>query len=306
MKEINATISFGAAKNAQHFEVHGKILTYISDDFAAEYGFSAKLQKYKDLYAIEAGIFSPNKAFYETSEVVTLDDRRDRGALYLTNRARTAEYSLDEEEAEAGRLLTYAMTPYALGYTKDYDSNSALLRQLIATLRKPEYAAAVAKLGLTPGIDAAEDANDAFGTVYETRYKEYLTRISTETMKSIRPQVDGGAHDTFKAINALYLVNEMTTQDPQVQAALGEVIDNINGRLAWFERVLDGTAEGDADNTPDTDGGTTPDNGGSDPDNGGGSDDPTPDPNPGDGGGETPDPTPGGGGGTDDDEEVVG
>ncbi len=261
MKEINANFSFNGSKNAQHYQVHGELLKAVPVETAEQYGFGQQRSTYNGSYDVETGIYAPNTAFYATSGIAELDARRDYGYKYLEGRIDVAKYSLDPEEVEAGKLLAHAGLHNTNDARQDYYSNTSQLAKYIETLRKPEYQAAVTKLSLTPGIDAAEEVNNQFQTLYETRYQEYLSRISTETMKSIRPKVDAGAHDMFKAINALYLVNELVTKDEATRTALGELIDKINAILAWFERLIDGTADINTDNAPAEGETTTPDSG---------------------------------------------
>lgn len=250
MKEINATFSFGRAKNAQHHRVHADILGYITADFAEAHSFAPLHTTYSDLFAIECGIFGSNTAFWETAEIAALDEERDRDHLFITHTIATAFYSPDADTRAAAERLSFVSEPFKRAYEKDYDSNTSLVEQFIAVLRKEENADAVEKLNLSASINALEAVNNQFKTVYEARYREYQARITTETMKTIRPKVDVAAHEVFKAINALYMVNELTTKDAEKKAALEAVIDDVNARLSWLEKTLDGTASGGTDNAP--------------------------------------------------------
>ena len=89
------------------------------------------------------------------------------------------------------------------------------------------------------------------------------------TMKELRPITDKAYDELAKAINALYAVNEMVTQDAEKRTALEKVIDDVNAVVLRYRKTVNqgsGTSTkpepetpGDTDTSTDTDTPTDPD-----------------------------------------------
>lgn len=302
--EINDSYNFSTnVVNDQHYQVHQRILAGMDAEVAATYHYDTFLTEYQETFLIEEEIYRPNTAFEESQELSDLDQQRDRRFIYVSQTITTAEYSEDEAVVEAGRKAAYVLAPYKLANTKEYNANSAQLTAFLKLATSAEYAPAFETLGLTQSLASLKELNDRFIEVYEQRDTTIAQRAQSETMRTIRPKVDQKAHDMFKVINALYLVNSLVTKDPEMEAALRQVIDFINERLISLSRIID-RQDGEGGGGSNTGGGTTPEDNTPEDDTTPGTDDqpvtpPAPDDN--EGGSDTPDtPIP------DDDEEVVG
>ena len=120
--------------------------------------------------------------------------------------------------------------------------------------------------------DEIEAANEAFNEVYKNRSSVERQRAKRD-MAAVRKASDAAMDELFKAINALYLVNEMVTKDESKREVLQKIIDQINDLLFRFDK----TVNGGSSMSPGDEGGsgtepTTPPEGSDDqnPDEGGG------------------------------------
>ena len=66
---------------------------------------------------------------------------------------------------------------------------------------------------------------------------ERLSRITSETVKTIRPCVDTAYREMASAINALYLVNFMVARNNFKATAIGRVIDQANDLVIRLQQA---------------------------------------------------------------------
>ncbi len=275
MKQINSDFSFHPARNAEHYQLHSDLLAAITASFAEAMAIAPLRAEYARLFDIENECYLRNAAYRDTPEVEAKDRLRDNRFIYVSQRITTAQLSPVAEEAEAAARLAYHLAPYRDAPRLNYASNTAAVADFVQRMRETANAADIATLGLAAAIDALATANDDFNLVYAGRSTELLTRSTSETMKTIRPQVDAAYRALASAINALYQVNELVTKDATKEKDTGAVIDRVNALLIQLQSTLSragvgakpGARPDDKPVTPPSGGGTpvTPDTpGGSD------------------------------------------
>lgn len=301
MKKIS-TIRLVNARNGEHFSFHEYILSVLTEAIATLLGFAPLRAAYAALFGKENEAYIISRALEDTKAVEAADKKRDDRFLYVKQSAETARLSPDAAEQAAGEALSFLFASYADAYKLGYTENTAQITNLIEDLRSEKYAAHVATLGLTAGVDALEESNEEFKLVFNARTGEKVDRKESVGMKQIRPEVDEAYRACVEVINALEVVNEVITKDPEQKAVLEPLIHDMNGYVLELQEIIARrTGKGNTydGGSPDDEGTTpTPDEGEDTPDNGGDTPTPTPDP--------TPDPTPGGGDDYDDDGEIVG
>ena len=123
-------------------------------------------------------------------------------------------------------------------------------------MREEPYAAALAAIGLEGAADELEAANEAFREVYYKRATVDRQRVFSVGMKELRGRADDAFDALAKAINALYLVNEMTTKDEGKRTALAALIDDVNTYVVRLRKTMGGTAS--SSGTEGEEGGSTP------------------------------------------------
>lgn len=274
MKEINARFNFYPARNAEHYQAHSDLLAAIPADFTATLGIAPLREEYARLFGIENECYLRNAAYQDTPEVEAKDRLRDNRFLYVSQSIAAARLSPVDEVAEAAARLAYHLAPYRDAARLNYASNTAAVADFVQKMREPANAADVATLGLTAAIDALDEANTDFNLTYTGRSTELLARSTSETMKTIRPQVDAAFRTLASAINALYQVNELVTKDATKEKETGAVIDRVNAHLIQLQSTLSRAGVGSKPNfdpsaKPGTDssGGNTGGNDEGDPDN---------------------------------------
>lgn len=266
MKQINSDFSFHPARNAEHYQLHSDLLTAIPADFADTMALAPLRTEYARLFDIENDCYLRNTAYRDTPVVESKDRRRDDGFLYVSQRITTDRLSPVPEESEAALRLDYLVGPYRDAPRQNYASNTAAVADFVLKMREPANAADIATLGLTAAIDALDAANIDFNLTYTGRSTELLARSTSETMKTIRPQVDAAFRALASAINALFQVNELVTKDAAKGKEIGAVIDRVNALLIQLQSTLSRAGVGSKPSfTPDA----KPDSGSAGGDNGG-------------------------------------
>ena len=238
MKQINSDFSFHPARNAEHYQLHSDLLAAIPTSFAEAMTLAPLRADYQRLFDIENDCYLRNASYQDTPEVEAKDRCRDDRFAYVAQRITTARLSPVDAEAQAAARLAYPLAPYRDAARLNYSSNTAAVADFVQKMREPDHAADIATLGLTAAIDALDTANNDFNLTYTGRSAELLTRATSETMKTIRPQVDAAFKSLASAINALYQVNELVTRDASRQTEIGAVIDRANALLIQLQSTL--------------------------------------------------------------------
>ena len=252
MKQINLKFSFHSTRNPEHYQVTSDLLAAIPADFATAMGIAPLRTEYQRLFDIENDCYLRNTAYQDTPEVEARDKKRDDLFIYISQSITTATLSPVPATAEAAARLAYHLAPYRDAPRLSYASNTAAVADFVQRMREPANAADIATLALTAAIDALDEANTAFNEVSAGRSTELLARSTSETMKSIRPQVDAAYKAVASAINALYQVNSLVTRDAERETTLATVIDRVNAIIIQLQNTLSRAGVGARPNfTPD-------------------------------------------------------
>ena len=234
MKEILYNFSRVRAKNAQHVLFLTHALAAIPQEVAEARGFAARLTAFAAAAANEQECFRPGRAFLDTADIVAADRARDE-LFYFYNQViqAYASYHPDAERRKAGATLAFAFHEAGNVAKADYASETASLTDLVGTLRSEPYVAALAVLGLDEAPDELEAVNQAFDALFVKRTAE------------------------AKAINALYISNELVAGDEAIRTELGKVIDDVNAVIVRLKKTMNQGAAG-VDPSEDEPGDTTP------------------------------------------------
>ena len=277
MKEIIYDFPRSRAKNAQHVQFATDVLAAVTEEVATAQGFASQRSAFATATTAEQDCFKVSRKYVDTTEVASRDSVRDNVALFYRGIARVnAEYGLTAETRKAGQLVFDLFNNAGDVVRMDYASETATLVDLVAKLRVEPYVSALATLGMSAAPDKLEELNEAFHDVYKLRTVEERDRaLSKGSMKTLRPATDQAFDTLAKAINAIYAVNELVTNDAETREALGALIDDVNAVVVRFRKVVSGSASGTTP-TPET----------PDPENPSGGEGEPADPNPDGGGGE--------------------
>lgn len=239
MKQINKDYNFVYARNAEHMQLHTNMLEVITSEFATAQGLATQHAAYATAEGDEADCFLGNQAFEDTPELQASDRTRDYAFYLVANVVDAyAKYAIDAEELAAGKRLAYLIRPARNAARKGYAEETAILTDLYGKLLDTTSAPDLETLHLTEAVEAAKAANETFNALYLARSAEMASRATTATMKELRPKTDAAFRELAEAINALYLVNAITTKDAEKEKALGEAIDAANGLLIQLDRVI--------------------------------------------------------------------
>ena len=111
----------------------------------------------------------------------------------------------------------------------------------------------------------SEEANEAFNAIYLQRSAAERDRAFAADMKTLRPATDEAFDSLAYAINALFAVNEMVTNDEGKRTALTKVIDDVNAIVVRFRKTIgqkSPSGSSSTDEPADEPGGETPEPGG--------------------------------------------
>lgn len=240
------------AKNGQHVQLVTDLLEDIPREVAVQYGFLPQWTAFSTAGGNEVACYKADKGYLETPEIVQTDVVRDLTFGFYREIVRAyAEFCPEEEQRKAGSTLAFAFKETGNAARMDYTGETATLTDLVERLRTEPYATALTTIGMDEMPDKIEAANQAFHEIYNQRSTDVRQRVQSASMKTLRPLTDEAFNTLAKAINALYAVNEMVTQDEETRTALGKVINDVNDTLMNFRRILGMGGSGkDEEETP--------------------------------------------------------
>ena len=266
MKEIIYDFPRSRAKNAQHVQFATDVLAAVTEEVATAQGFASQRSAFATATTAEQDCFKVSRKYVDTTEVASRDSVRDNVALFYRGIARVnAEYGLTAETRKAGQLVFDLFNNAGDVVRMDYASETATLTDLVGKMRETMYAEALTAIGIESAPDDIEEANDAFNAIYLQRSAAERDRAFAADMKTLRPATDEAFDSLAYAINALFAVNEMVTNDEGKRTALTTVIDDVNAIVVRFRKTIgqkSPSGSSSTDEPADEPGGETPEPGG--------------------------------------------
>lgn len=266
MKEIIYDFPRSRAKNAQHVQFATDVLAAVTEEVATAQGFASQRSAFATATTAEQDCFKVSRKYVDTTEVASRDSVRDNVALFYRGIARVnAEYGLTAETRKAGQLVFDLFNNAGDVVRMDYASETATLTDLVGKMRETMYAEALTAIGIERAPDDIEEANDAFNAIYLQRSAAERDRAFAADMKTLRPATDEAFDTLAYAINALFAVNEMVTNDEGKRTALTKVIDDVNAIVVRFRKTIgqkSPSGSSSTDEPADEPGGETPEPGG--------------------------------------------
>ena len=266
MKEVIYDFPRSRAKNAQHVQFATDVLAAVTEEVATAQGFASQRSAFATATTAEQDCFKVSRKYVDTTEVASRDSVRDNVALFYRGIARVnAEYGLTAETRKAGQLVFDLFNNAGDVVRMDYASETATLTDLVGKMRETMYAEALTAIGIESAPDDIEEANDAFNAIYLQRSAAERDRAFAADMKTLRPATDEAFDSLAYAINALFAVNEMVTNDEGKRTALTKVIDDVNAIVVRFRKTIgqkSPSGSSSTDEPADEPGGETPEPGG--------------------------------------------
>lgn len=266
MKEIIYDFPRSRAKNAQHVQFATDVLAAVTEEVATAQGFASQRSAFATATTAEQDCFKVSRKYVDTTEVASRDSVRDNVTLFYRGIARVnAEYGLTAETRKAGQLVFDLFNNAGDVVRMDYASETATLTDLVGKMRETMYAEALTAIGIESAPDDIEEANDAFNAIYLQRSAAERDRAFAADMKTLRPATDEAFDTLAYAINALFAVNEMVTNDEGKRTALTKVIDDVNAIVVRFRKTIgqkSPSGSSSTDEPADEPGGETPEPGG--------------------------------------------
>ena len=253
MEEIIYDFSRHNATNALHAQFTADSLAAVPKEVAEAQGFSKQWTNFSTHANNELASFKPDKAYIDTEKIVQKDAEREAPLMFYNALSSAyANFALTPEEKEAGRIIAFAFDQ--AGYMRDmpYAEETATITQFTNKLRQEPYLSALPVIHMEDAPDVIDEANNAFHELYMERSKENRDRAFAVPMKTLRKNTDEAFNELAKAINALYAVNEMVTNDESKREALKKLIDDLNAIVVRFQMDMKGKTSVEEEEGPGT------------------------------------------------------
>lgn len=211
------------------------------------------ITRLKELIEKLVDLSRETRSHVETDELAEIDKQRDNLAAYIVNRiAKSATLPL-ETERKAGKLLYNTAKVYRNVGRLPVAQETVTIKGMLADLSKPEFAEAIATLGLQPYMDELKTQNDMYEQLVAQRDAARSTARTLEYSKELRKQADllyDDITDLAFASNVLKPSTESTTFINDLNSLTATVQAARNQRSS---APVSKTEPGEGDDKPDKD-----------------------------------------------------
>lgn len=220
-------------KNAEHFNLHEEIITYIIERIESIPKIQQMFRNYIMCFEKENEEFKKFTRLPETKVVVELEKMRNHTLIHIRKINNLATISDKEEERFAAERIGNILHIYKDATRVAYTENSALITNLLEDIRKEENIPFAKMLLLLPLLDRLEKENEEFKEIYLQRTLNnnsiQLTQARANTDKSFFKIAD--------TINALYTAAKLLEDSEESLPIQEEIVDAVNQILRNAENI---------------------------------------------------------------------
>ena len=191
-----------------HFTFHDsfrKLLSPLAGQFDA---LDNAVGLYGRMLALEKRIIVRPNSVAETRAIRDVDYRRDRltGTIFTIVRAHLSNPV--ESRQKAASLLRVLLSPFKGVASRSYYSTASEYVRLVQVLRSEQAQQAVAELGISPEIEALDEANRQFGEAFDRKAKqvEACDELSSIRTLDTRRKVDSAYYEIVRLLESYAVV----------------------------------------------------------------------------------------------------
>jgi hypothetical protein len=223
-------------RNGEHFEFYEEIIQYV-DKHKNVLGNLLKLWVvFVNIFKKEDDIYKRSQKVSETRFITKAEAERQDAFMVIKRGVEMASYKKTPDEKAAAENLAFVLDNFKQIPRASQIETSALILNLVQDLRRPPYAADVQTLGLTESVNALEEANEAFKTLYEERELDIKKAEMMGNMTQIRPLTDKAFLDFTDALGALCVAARLDGKTAEA-AALEDIVVRINATIRQYKAV---------------------------------------------------------------------
>lgn len=237
MKKINDISYLNNARNSEHYLLYSSLSELVTEELATKYGLTTYRERFLTAFAKENNAFVGNQGYIQTETVNEKSTATNLRFRALDLAIQSKQLSLDAEEAAAAKRLAFEIKKYRKTAQKSQTDQLAKMKDLV-DLFETDYAEDMATVGVSDLLNDLKSAVTEFKAALYDRSDEQMTRSESETMKSVRPQVESAFEDLATLITALYLVAAYIDNDSEKATELETLINSINSCILHFQSTL--------------------------------------------------------------------
>ena len=187
-------------RHVEHFQFAERVLQLCKEANVEK--LTAVLKPLSDAIAAEDEALNQSKVMFGTEDLVKLDDARDKAYYALKMLVGMHLNSDDEETVKAAKRLREVMSRYPNTAKTDYDTETGMIKNLIADTKENDMPAMLARLNAVPAVTRLDNANKAFDAVFHNRVQ--VSEASGKfDIRALRYAVDKALDAVLTRITAL-------------------------------------------------------------------------------------------------------
>ncbi|MDR1005510.1 MAG: DUF6261 family protein [Bacteroidales bacterium] len=198
-------INLRRLRNEEWFQFMTEFNFYVKDDDRVMTDIGELYDKFAEAYNLSDEVLQQLRKSIFTPVIQAADAKRDELFRGLRNTMEAAIRHYLPQMKEAATIVMPVFETYGDLAKKPYNEETAGIYNLIQDLRS-KYQSEVATLGISPWIDALDNANKDFEESKEGRTSEYSQAIEVNMLEA-RKQTDSYYMDIVVKVEALSIVN---------------------------------------------------------------------------------------------------
>jgi hypothetical protein len=204
--------------------------------------------QYNALLALKTSLdtlFNKEQASPITDELIALDAKRDSLLNGIISLVQGNTNHFDESIRKQALALQANINSYGSGIAREnYQSETAIISNLLADWVKPELAAAVTALQLATWKTQLETANNAFNARYLARTRDKGS-APVDSLNDKRQLATNAYYDLRDMLDAQFIVQKGA-------APFSKAVNELNALIERYNRLVTARGKGPDENTSGT------------------------------------------------------
>lgn len=219
-------------------DFHTNVYKAITTATPAALHIEALVPGYKRLVDDLASVVNRKRSYISTKLLDSLDKTRDNGVGYVFNVLDANTTCLIPEKVKAANRLLPQVSSYRKIRYHEYSKQSAELRGMLGVLEAEENAADVATLGIGPDIEALREVAEEFEETFKAKTLEAAEHADQSDFdsKELTREAQTAYEGIAQVVNAYAIV--------QPTDELLSFIHEVNGLVATYAQIADGSTSG--------------------------------------------------------------
>jgi hypothetical protein len=225
------SIDLAKLRNSEFVQFGSAFSGFVGENNPVTLNVDPQFQFFNNKLDEMSGLFKLERASPITQALVLIDERRDKAINGIGGVIESYCNHFDGATSQAAKQLLTVLNLYGVGVARlNTQAETSTIKAIVKDWdSKPEFGAAILKLGLVEWVSELITANQLFESTYADRTREYGA-ANSETLKAKRAEAMLAYYELRKFIDANSVINP--------SAAIEKLINEVNSLIEQYNTLL--------------------------------------------------------------------